>query len=339
MTAIKLLTGESAHNNAPKAPLANGEYCVPQHYLSYQHTINTVEELILKIAYSKRYPIFVSHNNGDIYLQIGIISTDNYSCEDQNQKIVYGRKWRVEPNLPSSEIIQTIFLAIKKAREHEVRELFRLEIMNKSDVNKTTVTRNKVTTPFNNHHDTPMLVNSHLRKDCIDEVISWPDLQIELDAIRYDHASFYIQNIEQRQAHYWLIELEIIPTASTQLAELLKGKLIVLVIEKLTLNEVLHQLMSQLISLSDNQVNENFTYEDVARFSKKKAVKAIASISANTRLLHKAPEQAEFAQHWQTCNYETDLSRVPQLKPSLLVNQIKAQLAYFAPLSGVLPRY
>jgi hypothetical protein len=77
MTAIKLLTGESAHNNAPKTPLGNGEYCVPQHYLSYQHTINTVEELILKIAYSKRYPIFVSHNNGDIYLQIGIISTDN----------------------------------------------------------------------------------------------------------------------------------------------------------------------------------------------------------------------------------------------------------------------
>ena len=67
MTAIKLLTGESAHNNAPNAPLGNGEYCVPQHYLSFQHTINTVEELILKIAYSKRYPIFVSHNNGDIY--------------------------------------------------------------------------------------------------------------------------------------------------------------------------------------------------------------------------------------------------------------------------------
>ena len=49
MTAIKLLTGESAHNKAPKALLGNGKYCVPQHYLSYQHTIATVEELILKI--------------------------------------------------------------------------------------------------------------------------------------------------------------------------------------------------------------------------------------------------------------------------------------------------
>jgi hypothetical protein len=68
-------------------------------------------------------------------------------------------------------------------------------------------------------------------------------------------------------------------------------------------------------------------------------VKTIAEISANTRLLHKAPEQAEFAQHWQLSNYETDLSRAPQLKPSMLVSQIKEQLENFAPLAGVLPTY
>ena len=327
MTAIALLTGESAHNNAPKAALGNGKYCVPQHYLSYQHTISTIEELILKIAYSKRYPIFVSHENTSIYLQIGIIGADNYATEEGNQKIVYGRKWRVEPNLPTSEIIQTIFLAIKKAREHEIRELVRLKI------------DNKVATPFNCHHDLPMLVNSDSTLQCIDDKISWAELQSELDHMSYDQARFYIQNIEQRQAGYWLVELDILAKPSTQLPELLNKEMIVLVLERLTLNEVLHQLMNQLITLSDNHVNEHFTYANVARFSQKKSVKAIAIMSANTRLLHKAPEQAEFAQHWQNSNYETDLSRVPQLKPSRLVSQIKAQLENFAPLAGVHPSY
>jgi hypothetical protein len=258
MEYLELLTGESAQNNAPKASLGNGKYCVPQHYLSYEHSISTVEELILKITYSKRYPIFVSHENAGLYLQIGIIGTDNYSNNDHNQKIVYGRKWRIEPNLPTSEIIQTIFLAIKKAREHEVRELFRLKI------------NNKVTTPFNNHHDVHMLVNSKLKQICSEQQTTWPELQSELDNIRYDQASFYIQNIEQRKAHYWLIELEVLTKSTTKLPELLDKTLIILVIDKLTLNEVLHQLMNQLINLSDNHVNENFIYANVARFSKKK---------------------------------------------------------------------
>jgi len=327
MAVIKLLNGESAHSNAPKAPLGNGNYCVPQHYLRYQHTISTVEELIVKISYSKRYPIFVSQENSDIYLQIGIIGADNYSISDHNQKIVYGRKWRIEPNLPTSEIIQTIFIAIKKAREHEVRELLRLKI------------NNKLTTPFNNHHDVHMLVNCNIQERCSEQEITWPDLQSELDNICYDRASFYIQNIEQRQAGYWLIEFEILTKTTTQLPELLNKKLIVLLVERLTLNEVLHQLMNQLINLSDNHVNENFTYGNVARFSKTKEVKAIAVISANTRLLHKAPEQAEFAQHWQESNVETDLSRVPKLKPSMFATQIKEQLENFAPLAGVHPCY
>ena len=327
MNSLELLTGESAHHNAPKAPLDNGKYCVPQHYLSYQHSISTVEELILKITYSNRYPIFVAIDNSEIYVQVGVIGADNYSQKDHNQKIVYGRKWRVEQNLPTSEIIQTIFLAIKKVREHEIRELFRLKI------------NNKVTTPFNNHHDVPMLVNSNLKLGCSDHQISWPDLQSELDNIRYDRASFYIQNIEKRQAHYWLIELEVLAKPTTQLPELLSKNIIVLVVEQLTLNEVLHQLMNQLVNLSDSHVNENFTYENVARFSKKKEVKAIATISAKTRLLHKAPEQAEFAEYWQESNYETDLTRVPKLKPSMLASHIKKQLENFAPLAGLHPLY
>jgi len=327
MKAITLLKGEVAHNNAPKAALENGMYCVPQHYLVYQHTLNSIEALMLSIEYSTRYPIFVSEENDGIYLQVGIVGIDNYLNAQQSQKIVYGRKWRVEPNLPTSEIIQTVFLAIKKAREHEVRELFRLTI------------ENKVTTPFNNHHDLPMLSNSDESLQSDEMTITWPELQSELDNIRYDQAGFYILNIEQRDANYCLLELELITDLNTSLPELLENKVVVLVIKKLTLNEVLHHLMDHLVNLSDLHVNENFTYANVARFSRNKSVKSIAMISANTRFLHKKVEQSEFAQQWQQGNYDTDLTRVPQLKPSILVDKIKKSLACFAPLAGIHPQY
>jgi hypothetical protein len=131
-----------------------------QHYLSYQHSLQSVEQLLLDIDFDPRYPIFVSQADADLsaktgsglYVQVGIVGVDNYKSSDNGQeKLVYGRKWRVEPQLPSSEIIQTIFLALKKAREHEIRELFRLEH------------KDKMTTPLNNHHDFPLLTNSRDR--------------------------------------------------------------------------------------------------------------------------------------------------------------------------------
>ena len=127
-----LLEGEKALKNAPKTELADGRLCVPQHYLSYQHTLQSVEQLLLNIDFDPRYPIFVSQdgsgNSSSIYIQVGVVGADNSTtsnAENSQDKIVYGREWRIEPQLPTSEIIQTVFLALKKAREHEVRELFR----------------------------------------------------------------------------------------------------------------------------------------------------------------------------------------------------------------------
>ena len=154
-----------------------------------------------------------------------------------------------------------------------------------------------------------------------------------------DQTRFYIQNIERREERYWLVELDIIAEPSTLLPELREKRLHVLVIELLTVNEVLHQLMNHLIYLSDSHVNEKFTYAKVARFSRKKSIKSIAMISAKTRFLHKQCAPLEFSQQWKQRNYETDLTRVPELKPSLLVEKIKKSLDRFAPLTGLYPNY
>ena len=58
-TIETLLAGETALSNAPKTELADGRLCVPQHYLSYSHTLPSVEALVLDIEYDARYPVFV----------------------------------------------------------------------------------------------------------------------------------------------------------------------------------------------------------------------------------------------------------------------------------------
>jgi len=242
-------------------------------------------------------------------------------------KIVYGRKWRVEPQLPTAEIVQTVFLAIKKAREHEIRELFRF------------TNREKVTTPFNTHHDLIMLINNKEQLEGVANETSWPQLQSELDNISYDHACFIILNIENRHDKYWLIEIEVLPETLTKLPELKTNTLLVLVVEHLTLNSLLYQLMAELIQLSDRDVDEHFTYSGVARFSQKNDIKVIANISANTRGLHKAVHAAEFEKNWRNDNYLVDQSRVPQLKASELSTRIKRLLTSFNNIEGMLPNY
>jgi len=358
MKNIELSSGEFAVENAPHTQLEDGTYCIPQHYLKYQHTLSSVEELMLKVNYCDRYPLFVSQDNQGIYLQVGIIGVDNYSgsnygsnnsgdnvysansagfdrvfmnkeqtreSKDKTLKIVYGRKWRVEPKLPSAEIVQTAFLAIKKAREHEVRELFRLSAFN------------KVTTPFNTHHDVTMLINSEAQLKKPQSEILLVQLQQELDNIKYDQASFQILNIENKRDKYWIVEVEVLVEASTVLPEIQQGQLIVLIVNKLTFNEVCYQLMAELIGLSDRHVDENFTYSNVARFSQQNDIKAIAKISANTRELHKSSNKSDFVKHWRQENYQVDLTRVPQLNAGVLSERIRGLLSSFNTIEGILP--
>lgn len=335
MKYLNLLPGEVALQNAPYYQMKNNQQCIPQHYLKYDHNLASVEKLVIDIEYNNQYPIFVSEDNGGIYLQVGIIGYDNYRVQaaQPKSKIVYGRKWRVEPQLPTSEIIQTALLAVKVAREHEIRELFRMSVEDKS------------TTPFNNHHDLPLLSQNY---SCLTEQNknhSWAELQLCLDEISYDKANFFIHNIHSLQSGSHIIELEVLPAENTKLPELLTEQYIVLTIEQHNKNELLFELMSQLIHLSNRHVEENFNYAGVARFSRKLQVERIAELSVNTRQLHKNnalnnnSDLDEFTQQWQNANYETDLTRVPEVKSAALAEKIKARLAHFHPLEGVLPRF
>lgn len=351
MKEIKLLNGELSTENAPQVALDDGRLCIPQHYLKYQHTLASVEELILKLDYSDQYPIFVSQDNHGIYIQVGIISIDNYAdgaykdnadkdtnsnntsktensaVKDQSKKIMYGRKWRVEPKLPSSEIVQTVFIALKTAREHEIRERFRLHAFN------------KVTTPFNNHHDITMLTNSDTKLKQYESEKSTLQLQNELNNVSYDGATFQIVNAEHKHQEFWLLEIEVCLGNSNELPEIKQGQMLILILNKLTFSELCYQLMEKLISLSNRHVDENFTYSGITRFSQHNDIKEIARISANTRDLHKSLKESDFEKLWRNDNYQVDLARVPQLTQSVFSNRVNSLLNSFDDIGGILPHY
>ena len=87
-----------------------------------------------------------------MYVQIGMIGRENYDRGPtvRPRKLVYGRKWRIDADTPSSEIVQTIYLAIKKAREHEVRELLTIRDARSGATSAA----------LSNHQDLPLLAQN-----------------------------------------------------------------------------------------------------------------------------------------------------------------------------------
>lgn len=320
---------------APSIKLGNGEECIPQHYLLYNHSIESVQRLILDIEFDDQYPIFVCQDLGGIYLQVAIIGFDNYQrlSKQRQQKIVYGRKWRVEAQLPTSEIIQTVFLAIKTAREHEVRELFRV----RGD--------HKISTPFNNHHDLPLMAqhSEHLalcgpaQVQAAEQAIS-PLAQINalLGQIRYDSAKLKAIKLVQHNSNCYLLDLQITPDSATKLPEL-RQETQTLLLNSLSENALYFQLMEFFLSMSARQIEENFSYQGFKRFSRNNNVAAIAELSLHLRDQQHLKSSGQFSEKFAQANYDTDKTRVPKIPQGKNGSKLRKQLTAFGDLLGQLP--
>ncbi len=323
-----LREGESPLNNAPAVLLDNGRACIPQHYLQFQHTLDSLEKLVADINYSERYPIFVCEDGKRLYLQVGIVGQDNYERDSRQPapvKIVYGRKWRVEFELPTSEIIQSAFLAIKKAREHEIRERFRL------------LSEKGYSTPFNNHHDLPLMAQNAglLSSQSQKPEASFDTIALALQNLRYDCASFELLTLSKHREDCFLVDLKISPTPGTSLPEL-QSRTMTLLLDSLDVNELYYELIGAMIKLSDRHVEEHFTFQGYPRFSHQCCIEALSKLSQHLRQGHSA--NTEFAEQFSHANYQTDLSRVPHLGEGSNAKKIRSQLSEFNHLEGIPPK-
>lgn len=327
--SIRLNDGERPIKDAPKVKLKNGADCIPQHYLSYEHSLKSVQKLVLECHYNEHYPIFVGEDNTSIYIQIGIVGYDNYKpLTKQNQKkIVYGRKWRVEPDLPTSEIIQTVFVALKKAKEHELRELFTLNISNVT------------TTPFSNHHDLPLmakhsqLLNTEQTNLSFDAFIQ--QIKNRLTQIKYNHTNIKLVDSEQRKNGQLLLDLNLSSENHSQLPET-KQLNFTLLLTRICINQFMYCLIEKLIQESDRDVEEHFEFKTFNRFSRKNSIEEIAELSLNTRSKSHIQDKA-FLETLAQNNYQTDKNRAPIVRSDELAKKLQKNLSSFGKLDGVLP--
>lgn len=328
-TQLPLLPGESPMPKAPQVILDDGTNCIPQHYLSYHHTRESVEAIVAEINYDPSYLLFVDEDHGGLFIQVGIIGLDNY-IDKQSQgckKIVYGRRWRVEPQLPSSEIIQTAYLALCKAREHEVRELVKFD------------EAGKVTTPFSCHHDLPLMaMSSATNADDNKGSIDGAQLKATIAKLTYDKAKFELANLLPLPGGQYLLSLKPIEIEKSSLPELHSITCLNIVMDDLTENAFLFSFMDALLHLSQRDVEERFSFKGFARFSRENSVTKISKLSAQTRHKGLTEGNIDFANMFKQNNYETDETRVPKLRDSALGRKLVQQMNQFEIGGGILPR-
>ncbi|MCJ8345094.1 hypothetical protein MJH12_06110 [bacterium] len=329
-----LLKGESYVQGAPTIQLSNGSTCTPQHYLLFEHNQQSVEEIIFKIQYSSNFIIFVDQDEQSIYLQVGIIGKENYQRNKANRsdKIVYGRKWRIEKNLPSSEVIQAAFLALKKAKEHELREMLTLVDMETE----------KISTPFNSHHDLPLMALYKLElQECQQRNGSKKCLKSILKRLQFDYKEILLKNIKQHH-DLWILDFQLLSIPKNKKFEInlkeFKDLKFTILCKSLDYNEVLYELMDTLIKVSDREVEENFYYDHFLRFSRKTDLQQIGKFSIETRQNKVLKNRQPLKTKLKKVNYQIDQTRVPCLSSSHLSQKIQKTLKEFSINEGILPK-
>lgn len=349
--------GEIAVEQSPHVQLENTR-AVPQQFLIYKRDINSVENILGQIRCDENYLLFTKQHADFIYIQVGIIGRENYPPSDceRDDKIVYGRPWLVEKNMPTSEIIQTAFLAIKKAREHELREYFVLRLQDNDGnyIGKCT--------PFNSHIDLPLLckeMNTNVNTEQQDPNInqsssnsvddntneSTQALETILERTSFANYTFHLQKTHHINNAMHLVEITIetdkgLSKAAQQIAAHfpeMANTTLYLQLEELTPNALLHALISKLIEKSDEYIAENFTFNGFARFSKKINAQAIGEFSRNTRVISEVQRTDKFEDSLSQMIYEVDSARAPALNKNELGKFQLETLNQYDAMEGYLP--
>lgn len=339
----KLLAYATAEKPMPGAPIIemdDGNNCIPQHYLEYEHTLDSIEQVIADISFSEKYPLFACEDESGLYIMVGVIGKDNYKnhLPDAPLKITYGRKWRVEPNLPSSEIIQTAFLAIKKAREHELRELLRL----RSNVS------GKRSTPFTGHHDTPVLAqlsddSGHIQ--CLSTVLK-TEAQIRdaLKPLSFDYHDLTLVDLEKLKNGLYAITVCIRDSQDCQKPAYFEsdvpeysGLEFTILLERPTRSQLYHATMDEILRISGRYVDEKFKYRGFTRFSWDNDVAKIGEVSIALRDKEKMVEAVGFNGSFKNINYDVDSTRVPVIRNNAFSEKILNSLTQFGTIEGHMP--
>jgi len=298
---------EQPISNAPKVLLTDNIEVTPQHFFKYHHTLDSVRELLVDIEFETSYRLVASEHNGLLRMQVAMLSSDNY--QSGNKKLLFGRSWPIEVNLPTSELLQTALLALYVAREHEIRERFTLSV------------DGAVTTPLNNHQDFSLIVKVPHLLSRDTNLLTKAGVERILEKVRFLDKPFTLENYIQVDDEKVLISLAL-SSRDDELPEF-KNTFVHLVCSVQDENAFYYELMEGLLKISKQYIAENFKFRGIARFSKSHCVVSLAQINRNVRDPSKLAMCELSSKQAAQLNYEVDATRMPNGCEQLMVNFIK----------------
>jgi hypothetical protein len=326
--ALALLNpGETPMPLAPCIELMNGKQCIPQHYLQYEQTVESVSAVLNDIEAVNDILLFCGQDDFGLYLQAGSVGHDNYKRKDDagNRRIVYGRRWRIDPYIPTSEVIQTAFLAIKKACEHEIRELLTIH----------DTTSGRTGTPFSTHLDLPLMARfpELVMQDA--SPANQPRLDAWLKGVRFDGREINIDDVTIRCNGKIVVDLVFAEGSSRRIRPGFEQLSMTIVLGELNQVTLVHELMNALIQRSDRLVDEQFRYRGFARFSQALDPARLTQLSVVTRTAGLPDEQFDLVR--TSLNYDTDTRRVPSIGAGMLAQKNRHVLRQEVGLGGHMP--
>lgn len=335
--------GETPLRYAPTVRLSNGVKAVPQQYLEVNRSLANLENILARVSVPEGYLLFAGQESNVLFIVVGIVGVENYPRDmhqAERSKIVYGRRWLIETSTPTSEVVQTAMLAIKKAREHELRERF---VVRLNTAANSLHTKSR-TTPFNCHQDLPLMAGARdaLVSAEVSAAVSADDSSVEpslihqlLGSLSVDDEPLRLIEITPLGASY-VLSFEVIAGRQRSQFNDLQGRPLYAVCDELSTDHVLHRILKTCLAESDRWVEEQVAFMGFARFSERVSPTALAKFSAKTRQVKVS--DTRFHAEFSDMSYAVDSAKAPFLNSGELGRRQRVQLASFKNLQGHLPK-
>jgi len=304
----------------------------PQHYYTYHQDVGSLSRILSLIKAPAGFILFSGQDHHGLYLQVGIIGRENYvrAGKPDISKLVYGRKWRIDADTPTTEIVQTTLLAVQKVREHEVREL----------LSWTDPANGIRATPFSCHQDIHLLT-LHFTHNKPQSTAQNNEAELKqlISQLHLAGRELTLLQLVSLGAGRLLIELGLSAavTPNDSFADLGHSP-ISLVLQEANLSHFMHELMEQLILLSNRYCQEHFSFCGVNRFSREYDPRIIAGLSRRSRPYKKHMADTSFSAVFERVNAEIDKNRAPHLGGGLLGQMNKNILEKRPALGGFMPK-
>ena len=312
--------GETPLSFAPTLGAIDEKPVVPQQFLDVRRTLQNVENILADIDIPSPFVLFAGEERGFVYLVCAIVGHENYPKHGSSDqaKIVYGRRWFLEDTTPTSEVVQTALLAVKKAKEHELREKMIVKVSPKNDKLSSVPKHLIRTTPFNCHLDAPLMASHAASFGPSDELI---DLEKLLPLIEVDGLKPVLKSKAELTGGKVVYEIELDGGYTTNGAfpEFVDSVISFICADNVR-SEFLHSLFSTLLSVSDRAVEESFSFNSFTRFSRKICPLDIGRFSHSTRTVSVVDnrEAALFAKEFEEMSYRVDSAKAPLMNRGAL---------------------